>query len=422
MQQGEFELERIDGVLTLRSWSGIGPQAVVPEGVQAIGEEAFEGRRRLRNVVLPDSVRAIGMRAFQKCTGLREIVVPGGVEEIGVEAFNGCTALGRVVLKEGVCRIQARAFWHCSALTEMEFPASVTLVASRAFECCSALRHVITRNPGVQVDEYAFNETPYCDRLLRLADQCTVGCLGASPADCPEALVLPEGLTHIDHWAYSKSLIRTAWLPSSLRTIGMCAFKDCKQLREVSLSPNSYCNYHLRLEPGDGIFAGCTALEQVIFRGGLRNFTWYDAGGPELLRGCDPEKTFMGCSRLRRILAWEVPLAAIPAVWRQYAVNGFLEDLDRAKHYAPEVAAEYRAWLRNCRDQLIRRTERDPGYALIQYLIEERLLDRAAFDAVFGWVSGRAEPQTIAALLTYERTFLGRESALDRTLAELDEL
>lgn len=420
MQQTEFEIETVQGERTLKSWRGYGRQLTVPEGVEVIGEAALEGRG-LRSVTLPGTLRRIGMRAFQKCVHLAEIELPPSVEQIGVEAFNGCTELKRVVFREGLRTIQARAFWNCPALAEADLPASVELIGSRAFESCSSLRQVTTRNPGVQVDEYAFNETPYCERLLRLADECTVGRLGASLADCPEALILPEGTTHIEHWGFSKSLIRRARLPSSLRTIGMCAFKGCTRLREVSMSPNSYCNYRLRLEPGDGIFAGCTALEQVTFRGGLRSFTWYDEEQPAVLRGCDREKTFMGCSRLRRILAWELPLAAIPAEWRQFAVNGFLEDIDRAGHYKPTVAAEYNAYLRGCREQLILRTEIDHSYPLHQYLLEQRLLDEEAFDAVFRWAQGRAEPQTIAALLTYQNIVLRRSNWLDGALAELDD-
>lgn len=419
--QAEFELELQNGLCTLKSWRGYGPCVRVPDGVEAIGEEAFAGRG-VRAVELPGGLRRIGMRAFQKCARLEELDLPDSVEQIGVEAFNGCTALRRVRFGAGLQAIQARAFWHCIVLTEVALPAGAALVGSRAFECCSALQTVTLHNPGVQVDEYAFNETPYCARLLRLAERCTAGHLGGDPLRCPETLILPEGVTHVEHWGFAKSNIRSARLPSSLRTIGMCAFKDCKHLREVSLSPNSYCNYRLRLEPGDGIFADCTELERVIFRGGLRNFTWYDAEEPEVLRGCDREKTFLGCGRLHSILAWELPLDAIPREWRQYALNGFVEDVRRDEHYTPEVAAGYHAWLRGCREQLIRRCRTDHSYALHQYLTDRQMLNREEFDAVFRWAQGQAGPQTMAVLLDYQRRVLGAADPLAHALAGLDEL
>ena len=62
----EFELTCEDGLTILKVWSGRGAQAVVPEGVEVIGEEAFAGRRALRAVTLPGTRRRIGTRAFQK--------------------------------------------------------------------------------------------------------------------------------------------------------------------------------------------------------------------------------------------------------------------------------------------------------------------------------------------------------------------
>ena len=62
----------------------------------------------------------------------------------------------------------------------------------------------------------------------------------------------------------------------------------------------------------DGIFSGCSQLEEITFRGPLKNFTWYDASRPQLLRGFHPEKTFIGCNRLRRMTAWEILLTDFP--------------------------------------------------------------------------------------------------------------
>ena len=72
----EFELTREDGLTVLKVWAGRGAQAVVPEGVEVIGEEAFAGRRSLRAVTLPGTLRRINMRAFQKCTALTSIALP----------------------------------------------------------------------------------------------------------------------------------------------------------------------------------------------------------------------------------------------------------------------------------------------------------------------------------------------------------
>ena len=40
---------------------------VIPEGIEIIGEEAFQGYRRLISVELPSSLTSIGRSAFAEC-------------------------------------------------------------------------------------------------------------------------------------------------------------------------------------------------------------------------------------------------------------------------------------------------------------------------------------------------------------------
>jgi hypothetical protein len=347
---------------------------------------------------------------------LKEIVIPKNVAVIGMEAFNGCWALRSVTLSEGVTEIKARAFWFCRSLREITFPKSIEHIGSRAFECCSALTSIRILNPGVFIDEYAFNETPYYDKLLKKAERC------AGHAE-EETLTLPEGLTHIDLWAFSGSKIKSVSLPSSLRTIGMCAFKGCVNLREVSMSPNTYCNYKLRLEADDGIFANCTALEQVTFRGKIKDYTWHDAQAPELLRGFDRERTFKGCIRLRRIAAWEIPLYMIPEQWRTWAVNGFIADIERNSHYSPEIAKDYHSYLRDNHRQLLNRTLSDCGYPLYHYLMEQRMITPENFDILLQRARDANSIEVVAALLAYQHTEWGQnrfDQQIEKVLLDLD--
>ena len=40
----------------------------IPEGVEEIGESAFQGCSKLEKVVIPKSVKSIGQNAFKGCT------------------------------------------------------------------------------------------------------------------------------------------------------------------------------------------------------------------------------------------------------------------------------------------------------------------------------------------------------------------
>lgn len=62
---------------------GRGPVYAIPDGVEVIGENAFEGCKSLTSITLPDSVRRIENQAFRGCSSLKEIEIPESVEHIG---------------------------------------------------------------------------------------------------------------------------------------------------------------------------------------------------------------------------------------------------------------------------------------------------------------------------------------------------
>ena len=214
-------------------------------------------RGHFKKVEIPDEITVIGISAFRRCFTIEELVLPPSVKTIEAEAFNGCYGLKQIHFSEGLRRISHRGFWCCSALTEVTFPGSLKQIGSRAFECCSMLRQVHFLNAATEIDEYAFNETPYFEKKLREAalvmQQSRRKSLPPSQASAAERglnyyndhgdasvkldhftdLALPEGVTHIDHWAYHSSLIENLVLPNSLRTLGMCAFKDCRSLKRM---------------------------------------------------------------------------------------------------------------------------------------------------------------------------------------------
>lgn len=401
-----------------------------------------------KRVEIPDEVTVIGMSAFRRCFSMEELVIPPSVTVIEAEAFNGCYGLKQIHFSEGLRQIRHRAFWCCSAIREISFPRSLRQIGSRAFECCSMLRQVHFGNAATEIDEYAFNETPYFEKKLREAaiimqqsrrkSRSLAGNGAGSDRqglnyynDHGDAsvkldhftdLVLPEGVTHIDHWAYHSSLIENLVLPNSLRTLGMCAFKDCKSLKKVSMSPNTYCNYKLRLGPSDGIFSGCSSLEEVTLRGPLKSFTWYDAQAPEILHGFDRERTFLHCPSMQRLTAWEIPLNMIPDEWKQYAINAFLADPSRDEHYLPEIAAEYHDRLFSFRSQLIRRTGLDQSFALYQYLTDHDMITEDEIDTLISQAGQCKDPEIIALLLQYKKKKFASNSFAGSLLDAIGEL
>ena len=60
---------------------------VVPDTITAIGESAFAGDTKLKEIVIGSNVKAIGSGAFQYCTSLKKVTIMEGVESIGSAAF-----------------------------------------------------------------------------------------------------------------------------------------------------------------------------------------------------------------------------------------------------------------------------------------------------------------------------------------------
>jgi hypothetical protein len=59
---------------------------IVNEGIDRIGNRAFQGYKSLKNVVLPNTMASIGIWAFQNCTNLSNVTIPTDVK-INTGAF-----------------------------------------------------------------------------------------------------------------------------------------------------------------------------------------------------------------------------------------------------------------------------------------------------------------------------------------------
>lgn len=63
---------------------------VIPQGVEFIKANLFNGCISIKNVTIPEGVTSIGESSFEGCTNLTSVKIPNSVNSIYKSAFRGC--------------------------------------------------------------------------------------------------------------------------------------------------------------------------------------------------------------------------------------------------------------------------------------------------------------------------------------------
>lgn len=175
-----------------------GTTFAVPNGVTAIGADAFRDAKLLTSVTLPGTLESIGSTAFYNCAALLGITVPASVTAIGVEAFANCLGLLSVnFLGTGLTTVAASTFYNCKALTAITLPEGVTTVSSEAFTGCLELQSVVLPASVKTVQSRAFAS---CPKLTSVTFGTTSGWYAVAKAndkpDTGTALTVTEAATN----------------------------------------------------------------------------------------------------------------------------------------------------------------------------------------------------------------------------------
>lgn len=134
--------------------------AVVPEGVTAIGAQAFQNCFSLKEIKLPSTLKTLGERAFKDCQALTAVSVPEGVSSIEPLAFNRCFSLASVSLPKSVTSIRESAFYSCRVLKDITVPQNVKTIEKHAFGDCGELISITLPAVLTTITDDAFTDCP----------------------------------------------------------------------------------------------------------------------------------------------------------------------------------------------------------------------------------------------------------------------
>lgn len=135
--------------------------AVIPDGVTKIGNEAFYGLKKIYTLNIPSSVTEIGHHAFFYCENLRDVDLPNSVTRIEERAFCGCDSLETVKIPNSVKYIGNSAFLHNKKIKTVTIGSGVTAIDGWAFKGLDAVTSItsnIVDVSRVKLGEVVFDE------------------------------------------------------------------------------------------------------------------------------------------------------------------------------------------------------------------------------------------------------------------------
>jgi hypothetical protein len=214
----------------------------IPNGVTHIGEFAFFGCEKLKNITIPTSVIRIGDSAFYQCKELSSITIPNGVTRINRASFSGCKKLKNITISTGIVHIDECTFEGCKKQKNITIPTSVTSIGKAAFRQCIELSNIEIPDGVVCIDRDTFSG---CKKLKNIT--------------------LPDGVTHIGEFAFEGcEHLKNIDLPKSVTSIGKSAFRQCKALKKISI-PIGVTSVE------EDLFAFCKKLKKITIPDSVTN-------------------------------------------------------------------------------------------------------------------------------------------------------
>ncbi len=272
------------------AFSGTGELKPQLAPLNYVGEKAFY-ESGIETVSFNSELKAIGEGAFSSCQNLTSLNIPGNVDRIGNYAFSGCIGLKTIIVGEGTRYIDSHCFYNCGNVETMSLPSTIIGVGDDAltgvpmeFETKdgvqyvgkvayklmdNAITDVVIRDGTVTIaDHFAM----YNSSMASLSLPSTLKCIGKNAFGWTskpsfKSVVLPEGLEEISEMAFNNAKFSNITIPSTVKTIGGRAFGYCTALVRVNWNA---VDAVVKRYDYDGVFYGCSGLEQVVFGEGVK--------------------------------------------------------------------------------------------------------------------------------------------------------
>ena len=212
-------VELDDGTIEIRSYTGHRRYITIPDYidgkvVSSIGEFAFKGETRLREVKLPKYLKRIRMSAFEGCSNLVSMAIPDTVTEIGEKAFLDNVRLSTLTFgaNSQLVSIGDYAFSGCAKMRTFTVPSKVTELNATAFY----------RNTSMIAYDVQNGNTAFTAKGGVLFNY-TGSTLVCYPAGLKGTYVIPENVKTVGDYAFAFTRLSGVEL-SKVQSLGNYAF------------------------------------------------------------------------------------------------------------------------------------------------------------------------------------------------------
>ena len=321
--------ETYEGVLDV-------PAVRESDSIPIVGVEGFDYQNRLLGIQFYEGSQVKKIGSFEGCTGIEFVSgMPNTVETIGDYAFYGCTRLRDISLSKGLKYIGISCFEGCTSLESFKLPRSLKVLRENAFRLCTALQTVeFAEDIDFYTDEggyysYGFYNNVFdgCESLhtVILPKSASKGFIipPSTFSWCSnlKSIEFPANTFRIGQMAFYRSGIEnldlTAVTSDKIYVEGYYSFAVCENLKSIKANGNFQFD-----RTSLYTFQDCKALKSVTINGSGDDYIEIT---PDAFRWCDNLETvevyrlkgtgernemdsvFVGCKSLKKFTSFCSP-------------------------------------------------------------------------------------------------------------------
>ena len=223
--------------------------AVLPNTVTTINNNAFKNDSSLTTITLPNSLQTIGNGAFWSCASLKKLTMPYSVRRINAQAFYHCP-LEKVFFNADSCKLVSGAFDRIDTLV---FGDSVRVIMDSSF-VATQFNYVIISKSVKKIGRDAlkgsgnYRTTDYTGTMTQWCD-IDFANVYANPmaiaftqgfrinGQLLRNIVIPDSVTIVKPYVFcGNDYIDTLIMANSVREVGNCAFTNCNSIKSITFS------------------------------------------------------------------------------------------------------------------------------------------------------------------------------------------